>query len=120
MTPAVKHQCQPLPKVKQFSKFVFIGDSQLVHSPIPLEKDRRGKVLNQMNLGDILKIVRIDAEESIVRQLADLQFKSGKIVRIVDKTVRNSAIVDLDGNLIGICSNIASTIVVTSISSVKS
>ena len=120
MTPAVKHECQPLPKVKQFSKFVFIGNSEIVHSPTSVEQHRQGKLLSQMNLGDLLKVIRIDAEESIVRQLADLQFKSGKIVRIVDKTARNSAIIDLNGSLIGICSNIASAIVVTPISSVKS
>lgn len=122
MTQAVNLEGQPLPKVKQFSKFVFIGNSAIDHSPASpkREQHRQGKVLSQMNLGDTLKILSINTEESIIRQLADLEFESGKTIRIINKTARNSTIVNLDGRLIGICSNIASTIVVTPISSVKS
>ncbi len=121
MTQAVNLEGQPLPKVKQFSKFIFIGNSAIDNFPASVEQQHhQGKVLSQMNLGDTLKIVSIDTEESIIRQLADLQFESGKTVRIINKTARNSAIVNLDGRLIGICSNIASTIVVTPFGSVKS
>lgn len=116
MTQATNFKPQPLPKVKQFRKFDFVGNSSVKDSLDLIDQlpsNFPNKLLSQMNIGDFLKIDRICTEQKIARQLARLQFKSGKTVRLVSKTDHESVLVELGNRLVGISSNIARQIVVT-------
>lgn len=105
------------PKYKQFRKFDYVGNSAVKGSLNPIEQlhlNSNHHLLSQMNIGDFLYIERICVGGQIARQLASLQFKTGKTIRLLDKTKHDSVLVELGDRLVGFNSQIARQIIVTS------
>ena len=105
------------PKRNQFRKFDYVGNSADKDSLNPIEQlhlNSNYHLLSQMNIGDLLKIERICVGGQISSQLASLQFKTGKTIRLIDKTKHDSVLVELGDRLVGFNPQIARQIIVTS------
>lgn len=105
------------PKSKQFRKFDYVGNSAVKGSLNPIEQlhlNSNHHLLSQMNVGDLLKIEQICVGGHIARQLASLQLKRGKTIRLIDKTKHDSVLVELSDRLVGFNPQIARQIIVTS------
>ena len=99
---------------KQFRKFDYVGNSLIKDSLNSIEQHLKPDchLLSQMNIGDFLSVERICVDRQISRQLSSLQFKTGKTIRLIDKTNHDSVLVELGDRLIGLNSQIARQIIV--------
>lgn len=108
---------------RRFQEFVFVGDSgmKLVsESTRQLRINPNSSFLAQAAIGDSVTVEKICAPRSIISQLKSLEFEPGRKVQLVSKTSHASVIVSLDHTLIGIGTEIAQKIVVTSVGGRKS
>ena len=114
MTHAIfKHQ---QPSLKQFKKFVFVGSNSVDFSADPnkqLRLNSNNSFLHQVPIGSSIAIKEIYASKNVTRQLSKLGLKSGKIVRVINKTSNDSVVIGLKDSSIGIGTEIARQIVVT-------
>ena len=116
MTQATDIQHQRTPKTNQFRKFDYVGNSAVKDSLNTIEQQHLNSnhhLLSQMNIGDFINIERICVSGQISRQLANLQMKMGKTIRLIDKTKHDSVLVELGDRLVGFNSQIARQIIVT-------
>ena len=101
-----------------FREFIFIGNSseKITKNRRQLHVSPDNSLLNQTDTGSSLLIEQIFAAKNIARQLKNLHFQPGKQVRLVNKTKNGSVVVSCDDKLIGMGSEIAEKIIVTSAS----
>jgi Fe2+ transport system protein FeoA len=116
MTHATDIKQQHPIKFKGFKKLVFVGSNSaesFLDTTRQLHFHPNSSFLNQSQIGSLIKIERIYAERDITRQLNNLGLKSGKIAKLINRTSNGSIVIDLNGILIGIGSQVARQIVVT-------
>ena len=113
MTHAIDIKNRQFNKLKQFHKFIFIGNSSTKSVASPNEQLHLlpNSILLSQAATKELSIARIHADKSVTRQLKSLQIKPGAIVNLISKTSNGSVIVSLDNKLIGIGAEIARKIV---------
>ena len=117
MLRAVNLASQQSEKLKQFQKFVFIGDSannSAQQSPLATNKN----LLTQDEEAYLL-ITQIHTSNDITHQLKNLQIKTGAIVKLISKTKNGSVVVSINNQLIGIGAQIANHIAVVPASQTK-
>ncbi len=116
MTHAIDIQLRQSLGLREFQEFVFIGNTS-AELPAVLGKQLHlppdSNFLNAASTGNSLLITRMHTAKSITRQLGNLQFKPGKIVKLISRTNNGSVVVSLDNKLIGMGAEIAQKIIVT-------
>ncbi|MDJ0568601.1 MAG: FeoA family protein [Pleurocapsa sp. MO_192.B19] len=116
MTHAIDIQLRQSLGLREFQEFVFIGNTSgelpaVLAKQLHLPPD--SNFLNAASTGNSLLITRMHTAKSITRQLGNLQFKPGKIVKLISRTNNGSVVVSLDNKLIGMGAEIAQKIIVT-------
>ena len=115
MTHAIfKHQQQS--KLKRFEKFVFVGSNSvnpLSNAIQQLHLNPNSSFLAQAQIGSSIAIEQIYASQDITHQLNNLGLKSGKVAKVISKTGNGSVVIALKDSSIGIGTDIARQIVVT-------
>ena len=103
-------------KPKRFQEFVFVSDSAMkraVGSAVPSQLAYGQTDLERAEIGKVVSIEQIHAPRNVIRQLKSCGLKTGKEVRLLNRTDNGSVIVGDDSTSVGISKEIAQKIVVT-------
>ena len=114
MTQAIEFKQRLAKKPKRFQEFVFVSDSamKLSGSTTPLQLAHNNTYLDRVEVGQVVTIEQIHTPRDITRQLKSLGFKTGKQVRLLNRTDNGSVIVEGHNTSLGIGKEITRKIVV--------
>ena len=116
MTQAIEFKQRLAKKPKRFQEFVFVSDSAMKlvsSSTISLPLAHNNVYLDRAGVGQVVTIEQIHTPRDITRQLKSLGFKTGKQIRLLNRTDRGSVIVESHNTSLGISKEITQKIVVT-------